>query len=78
MEEDEYRIINRAIHGLFHCYQESAGYTSSGYNTSNMDEKNARLWIKLEWKALRKAINSEGTGTKACHQGCTGLQRIEP
>jgi hypothetical protein len=25
-----------------------------------MDEKNARLWIKLEWKALRKAIESEG------------------
>jgi hypothetical protein len=25
-----------------------------------MDEKNARLWIKLEWKALRKALTSEG------------------
>ena len=61
MEEDEYRIVSRAIHGLFHCYQESIGFTSSGYNTSNMDEKNARLWIKLEWKALRKAINSEGS-----------------
>jgi hypothetical protein len=59
-EEDEYRIINRAIHGLFHSFQESIGYTSSGYNTKNMDEKNARLWVKLEWKALRKAIGSEG------------------
>jgi hypothetical protein len=26
----------------------------------NMDEKNARLWVKLEWKALRKALTSEG------------------
>jgi hypothetical protein len=59
-EEDEYTIISRAVHGLFHCFQESIGWTSSGYNTSNMDEKNARLWIKLEWKALKKAINSEG------------------
>jgi hypothetical protein len=25
-----------------------------------MDEKEARIWIKLEWKALRKAITSEG------------------
>jgi hypothetical protein len=25
-----------------------------------MDEKEARLWIKLEWKALRKAINTKG------------------
>jgi len=63
-EEDEYTIINRAIHGLFHCYQESIGWTSSGYNTSNLNEKNARLWIKLEWKALRKAINAEGLEQK--------------
>jgi hypothetical protein len=59
-EEDEYRILNRAVHGLFHRYQEMAGFTSSGYMTINMDEKNARVWIKLEWKALRKALNSQG------------------
>ena len=59
-EEDDYRIVSRAIHSLFHRFQETIGYTSSGYNTRNMDDKNARLWIKLEWKALRKAINSTG------------------
>jgi len=59
-EEDEYRILNRAVHGLFHRYQEMAGFASSGYLTMNMDEKNARVWIKLEWKALRKALNSQG------------------
>jgi len=59
-EEDEFRIITRTIHSLFHRFQESIGFTSSGFNTTNMDEKNARLWIKLEWKALRKAIDSEG------------------
>jgi len=59
-EEDGFRILSRTIHSLFHCFQESAGYSSSGFNISVMDEKNARLWIKLEWKALRKAIKSEG------------------
>lgn len=59
-EDDEYRIVNRAIHGLFHRYQEMTGYTSSGYMTMNMDEENARVWIKLEWKALRKALDSQG------------------
>jgi hypothetical protein len=59
-EEDEFRTMSRAIHGLFHYFQESEGYISPGYNTMNMDDKNARLWIKLEWKALRKALNSEG------------------
>jgi hypothetical protein len=59
-EDDEYWITTRAIRSLFHRYQETIGYTTSGYNTINMDEKNARLWLKLEWNALRKAINSEG------------------
>jgi hypothetical protein len=60
-EEDEYRIVNRSVHALFHCFQQSIGFTSSGFNTPNMDEKNARLWLKLEWKALRKALLSTGS-----------------
>lgn len=60
-EEDEYRIKSRAIHSLFHLFQENNGMTvSTFFNASNMDEKEARLWIKLEWKALRKAITSDG------------------
>jgi hypothetical protein len=59
-EEDEYRIITRAIHSLFHRFQEAEGISASSFNSNNMDEKEARLWIKLEWKALRKALNSEG------------------
>jgi hypothetical protein len=59
-EDDKYRIETRAIHSLFHKYQENEGITPSVFNVNNMDEKEARLWIKLEWKALRKAINSEG------------------
>ncbi len=59
-EEEAYRIETRAIHSLFHRFQESEGIMPASFNTNNMDEKEARLWIKLEWKALRKAINSEG------------------
>jgi len=57
-EEDDYRIKTRAVHGLFHRYQEMKGIAPALFNVSIMDEKMARLWIKLEWKALRKAINS--------------------
>lgn len=59
-EEDEYRIKTRAVHSLFHLFQEKEGMPASFFNATNMDEKEARLWIKLEWKALRKAINTEG------------------
>ena len=59
-EDDEYRLETRAIRSLFHLFQNYEGIISSGFNANNMDEKEARLWIKLEWKALRKALNSEG------------------
>jgi hypothetical protein len=59
-EEDDYRINSQAIHSLFHSFQESSEIIPACYNTSNMDEKEARLWIKLEWKALRKALKSKG------------------
>ncbi len=56
-QEDPYRIKTRAVHSLFHRFQESEGFFSSGFNTSNMDEREARLWLKLEWKALKKALS---------------------
>ncbi len=59
-EEDAYRIKTRAVHSLFHRFQENEGIIASTFNSTNMDEKEARLWIKLEWKALRKAINTTG------------------
>lgn len=60
VEEDEYRITSRVIHCLFHRYQQSIGISLASFNATNMDEKEARIWMKLEWKALKKAINSEG------------------
>jgi hypothetical protein len=59
-KEDSFRIKTRTFHSLFHRLQESEGIYASTFNLANMDEKEARLWIKLEWKALKKAINSEG------------------
>ncbi len=60
-EEDELRILTRALHSLFHRYQlENWPDLVTTYNTANIDEKQARLWLKLEWKALRKALNSAG------------------
>jgi hypothetical protein len=58
--EDTSRIETRAIHGLFHCFQEVSGLKPAHFTVRLMDEKNSRFWLKLEWKALRKAISTEG------------------
>lgn len=60
VEEEEYRIKSRALHVLFHSFQLHNGIKPMSFNQTNMDDREARLWLKLEWKALRKAIRSEG------------------
>jgi hypothetical protein len=60
VEEDEYRIITRAIHSLYHRYQYISGIRPEYFNAVNLDGKEARILLKLEWKALKKAIESEG------------------
>lgn len=59
-EENEEWIKAMSIHALFHCFQKANGSENIITVQSQLDEKDARLWIKLEWKALRKALNSEG------------------
>jgi hypothetical protein len=59
-EEDSYRIKTRGIHALFHSFQQSEGMKPENFNVLIMDEKEARLWMKLEWKALKKAIDTNG------------------
>jgi hypothetical protein len=59
-QEDAYRIKTRAIRLFDLCYQKSLGLEPAFFNTKHMDDKNVRLWLKLEWRAMRNAINNEG------------------
>ena len=63
-EEDDFRIRTQALHSLFHRFQRLNGISAFGYNTNNMDEREARIWLKLEWKALRKALTTDGEEQK--------------
>jgi len=62
--EDEYRIISRSIHGLFHCFQVKTNTDTPVYNTSHLNERTARFWTKMEWKALVRAIRTSGKTRK--------------
>lgn len=58
-KEDNYRITARSLHGLFHCFQHRKGTDRQDYNPAHMNEPDARIWLKMEWKALEKAIKTE-------------------
>ena len=58
--EDSYRIHTTAIHALFHCYQNNKQIDTRDIDVKHLNERTARLWVKLEWKALLRAIRTSG------------------
>jgi hypothetical protein len=49
------------LHGLFHRIRPELGFlTDDGYN-EHLDTLEGRVWIQLEWRALRRAVESSGS-----------------
>src|SRR6476646_6088169 len=49
------------LHGLFHRSQPELGFiTDDGFN-EHLDTLEGRVWMKLEWRALRRAVESSGS-----------------
>ncbi|HEV8261943.1 MAG TPA: hypothetical protein VGQ19_14470 [Burkholderiales bacterium] len=49
------------LHGLFHRIQPELGLiTEDGFN-EHLDTLEGRFWIRLEWRALRRAVESSGS-----------------
>ena len=49
------------LHGLFHRIQPELGFiTEDGFN-EHLDTLEGRVWIQLEWRALRRAVESSGS-----------------
>lgn len=49
------------LHGLFHRIQPELGLmTEDGFN-EHLDTLEGRFWLQLEWRALRRAVESNGS-----------------
>jgi hypothetical protein len=49
------------LHGLFHRIQPELGFiTDDGFN-EHLDTLEGRVWMQLEWRALRRAVDSSGS-----------------
>jgi hypothetical protein len=51
------------LHGLFHRIQPELGFmtdASDGFN-EHLDTLEGRVWLQLEWRALRRALESSGS-----------------
>jgi len=49
------------LHGLFHRIQPELGLMPSDGFNEHLDTLEGRLWMQLEWRALRRAVESTGS-----------------
>jgi len=49
------------LHGLFHRIQAELGFTASNGFNEHLDTLEGRVWMQLEWRALRRALESSGS-----------------
>jgi hypothetical protein len=51
------------LHGLFHRIQPELGFMTDAYDGFNehLDTLEGRVWMQLEWRALRRAVESSGS-----------------
>jgi hypothetical protein len=48
------------LHGLFHRIQAELGFTANNGSNEHLDTLEGRVWMQLEWRALRRAVESSG------------------
>ena len=53
------------IHELWHRIQDDLGFPATGPANVHLDTPDGRIWMRLEWAALRVALRSEGAEQKA-------------
>jgi hypothetical protein len=59
--DDAERRQQIMLHGLFHRIQPELGLmTDDGFN-EHLDTLDGRVWMRLEWRALRRAVESSGS-----------------
>jgi hypothetical protein len=65
------------LHGLFHRIQPELGFmqgNSDGFN-EHLDTFEGRVWMQLEWRALRRAVQSSGSARAAAIADALAFRR---
>lgn len=52
------------MHELWHRQQAGLGFPASGAANEHLDTREGRVWLQLEWRALRSALAAQGRGRR--------------
>ncbi|MGH1516624.1 hypothetical protein [Chryseobacterium sp. JK1] len=62
LPEQKQNRINLLAHESFHRIQPSLGFTLNNTENNHLDQKNGRIYLRLELEALKKAIQARSRG----------------
>lgn len=60
MTGDKFQRVKLLIHESYHRIQKDIGFPIANVNNDHLDSQEGRIWLQLEWRALRRALTSEG------------------
>jgi len=52
--------VRLMMHELYHRIQDDLGLPASNPPNNHLDTRDGRVWLQLEWRALRRALEAEG------------------
>lgn len=60
MTNDSFQRAKLITHESFHRIQDDLKFPVAGVSNSHLDSRDGRIWLQLEWRALRQALTSKG------------------
>lgn len=60
LSANKYGRARLMLHEMFHRIQSDIGFPASNPSNDHLDTMEARLWLQLEWRALREAVTHLG------------------
>ncbi len=63
------------LHGLFHRIQPELGFITDDGLNEHLDTLEGRVWMQLEWRALRRAVESSGSDRVEAIADALGFRR---
>lgn len=67
LPKGHYERINLLAHELFHKAQSSLGFVQSNKDSNHLDQKEGRIYLRLELEALKKAVLSDSQKDQKRH-----------
>jgi len=68
LPEDEEVRLQLMLHEAWHRIQDELGLPAQGSDNSHLEEASARVWLRLEWRALARSLEACGPDRVAALQ----------